>query len=188
VRRPGPLTEADLERIVNGDVVGGSAIPDQAQALRYRVVRGVTIGPDGQLADYKIQWQLDRPSDQGGWIVQNVRTRSTVSDAWGNPMWPPGNFAPGNGYCEAWPVAPGATGTGRPVWDDMFNFAGGGPGTTGSTTETGVARFYEGLPLPSRYKPFNVDPAGNLAATWSCPSLPTAGATPPVVRSVTVSW
>jgi hypothetical protein len=73
VRRPGSLTEADLERIVNGDVVDGGAIPDQAQALRYRVVRGVTIGPEGQLADYKIQGQLDRPSDQGGWIVQNVR-------------------------------------------------------------------------------------------------------------------
>ena len=184
-----------IDQILLGVGVTGVGVSDDdlldlgaPRRLTYNVVVGATTGPNGELVDYRIQWGLTEPSNQGGWIVQNLRTRSAVMDAWGTPMPALGNFAPGNGYCEAWPVAPGATGTGDPGYDDQFSFAGGGPGTHGRTSEIGVARFYEGLELPSAYVPGNIINAGSLYSTWTCPPLPLDAATAPVVRSVSVSW
>ena len=186
--RPGSLTAADLERIVNGDVVDGSAIPDQStpRRLTYSVVHPPVWGTVGNLYGDLIQWRLTEPSLLGGWVVQNTRTDYLMIAGTAG-----GDFAPGGGYSEAWKVNPGQTMTTRSAqynWDDNTWLAGSGVSSHGTACAIQVARYYEGLSLPSVFKQDNVEPAGHLHATWQNPKLPLSNATPPVIRVECSTW
>jgi hypothetical protein len=104
----------------------------------------------------------------GGWIVQNV----TMTDASGKQttMWEGWQVPADSQYTKYYPRK----------MDDTFMAAKG-------STIHAVARFYEGLQLPSSFKPNNPEThAGILPSTTVKPNLPTRHATAPVDRTFTV--
>jgi len=139
------------------------------QTLSWRTVEG---GPGSGKNYWAIFWQLFFPSQDGGYIVQEVDLSTTT-------MAGPFPVTVGFVYWEAWEVA-----SGDPItlnqskaapWDDKFNIPG--------ATTYGTARFYEGLQtLPDSFKVGNVGWAGILPSTTVNPNLSTDNATSPVTR------
>ncbi|MEJ1974198.1 MAG: RHS repeat-associated core domain-containing protein [Lacunisphaera sp.] len=163
-----------------------------AQSLSYKTIVAAQQGANGSLNGWVVQWLLANPSAKGGWIVQHITVGFNVTDSSGKPVTHPADSGKWN-YWEAWQVGPGgkvttyaATGD---VYDDMYRISGAGPGTRGTVTFTGEARFYEGLNLPSSFVPNNPNTyAGILPATTVDPKLPTNNATPPVDHSIIIKW
>jgi RHS repeat-associated protein len=120
-------------------------------------------------AAWVVQWQLTEPSKSGGYIIQNV----TLTDANGTVLVT---------YWEAWKVPAKSeftTFAPHDPFDDEFK-------TPSGVTETGTARFYEGLPLPDSFKENNsATKAGMLPSTADDPHLSTNNATAPVTRTWT---
>jgi RHS repeat-associated protein len=134
------------------------------------------------VVEWDVTWQLSQPSQSGGYVVQEMLLTGRSSN---NPG--------GNGtahYWEAWRIMAGATQTpsiaaGLSQWDDSFKV---GPQTgSGSITWRGSARFYEGLILPSTFKPGQPF-AGAALSTTIDPHLSTTHATAPVNRTLTTNW
>jgi len=161
------------------------------QRLRYETVVSPTIGADGELTDWSVQWKLDHASQSGGWIVQNISASFDVEDAFGSPFAHPAND--GNwDYWEAWRVPAGSSVTSYAahgdILDDTYNMPGAGMGTTGTVTIAGSARFYEGLDLPSSFAAGNVAHAGMLPSTSVDPALFVNPSTPAVSHTYTWMW
>jgi RHS repeat-associated protein len=123
-----------------------------------------TLSGGADQATWQIQWNLSKPSQSGGWIVQQIDAK----DAAGNTTT----------YWEAWQVSPNSSVTtyaakGDPN-DDLFR---------GWSSINGSARFYEGLTLPAGFVPNSNNSAGILPATSKDPNLDCKNASPAVNRS-----
>jgi RHS repeat-associated protein len=135
------------------------------QQLTYETISGGSNSPS-----WVIQWKLLKKSEKGGWIVQEI----TDTDASGNQT---------KHFWEAWQVPANSQYT---IYfpdrkDDTFvGFASG-------TKAKAEATFYEGLALPSSFKPNNsATPSGILPSTTVKPKLPTKTTTAPIDRTWTV--
>lgn len=141
---------------------------------------------------YDIRWELDKPTKQGGLVVQQVEWKYDVNDCEGNKFdmknvsW----FKDYKGsYWEAWPIRKGqkiTTFAERGVpYDDEFS-APSLPKTVGSVWVTGTAGFYEGMTLPAGFKITNKPPAGALPMSWVSPTL--TGGTGTIPHSFGLEW
>lgn len=134
----------------------------QNQQLTYKTVSG---GPNSQ--PWVTQWKLSKNSEKGGWIVQEI----TDTDASGKQT---------KHFWEAWQV---------PAKSQYTIYFPDRKDDTQSGLPKGMkvnaeARFYEGLQLPSSFKPNNpATPSGILRSTTLRPNLPTKTATAPVNRA-----
>ena len=189
---------------------GGRAGHDAVGGLGYQTQSGPTPGASG---GYKwvVQWKLDKPSANGGWIVQQVDFKvdakeaddkdskaNSVKKAFGvKPMKKVDvqaklNVDPAGltRYWEAWPVSPGESVTtyaeGGDLEDDTYAFPSFGPGTKGSVGSAGKAEFYEGLELPDSFQVLNKAPAWILPITRSKPKL--AGGTGSIPHTLMATW
>jgi len=140
------------------------------QAQQKQQLSAVRADDNGDYLSMAIYWKLSTESKTGGRVVQHV-----IGD-WNNNSEHPGHYD----YWEAWYIHPGKSETNfhnKVGFDDKFS---GGFGTKIHAE----ASFYEGLKLPSTFKVNGVEPAGGLRSVLnaSAPHLPTAHATPPVIR------
>jgi hypothetical protein len=147
------------------------------------IVAGVDL--DGQwlsfaaagagIANGERKWRLAHASPAGGYIVEQV-TRTILGTRPDGSAITPSSVQ----YWQAWQVSAGAKAPGNAV----DNFPSPGPaGSTGEDNVTAIARFYEGLVLPSTFAEGNSPYAnGRLSATTD-PNLSTVGATLPVATN-----
>jgi hypothetical protein len=155
------------------------------QSLSYSTVSGPEYGSNGAV-DWKINWQLRRISQNGGYIVQDILVMATGTDDTGNPT-----LDIIARYWEAWQVAPGGNTTttvSQYGYDDAFFFSGSPRSVSGSVKWSSSAMFYEGLTLPSSFVPKSVGYAGDLPATTVNPDLSLDKATLPINRDFTRIW
>jgi hypothetical protein len=140
--------------------------------------------------DWKVWFDVPKAASKNGWVIQEITAVFDVKNADGTP-----NFQKTYHYWEAWQVESGKKIT---VWQDKAKddnddqyLSSSRPGTKGTTTYTGVARFYEG-DLPSDFKTNNPDTiagilhsttkkpdfwdgtgtAHNITSTWDCTTAP----------------
>jgi hypothetical protein len=138
-------------------------------------VSGVDI--DGQWlrtpAPEQGKWQLGHPSRLGGYIVEEVSRTMLGTRADGSAIAPSQVT-----YWQAWQVPPGADAPANAssVFEDTV-LAGG----AGEETIHAVARFYEGLSLPSAFAKGNSPYAGSAISSIRDPHLSTQSATLPVM-------
>jgi uncharacterized protein RhaS with RHS repeats len=139
-------------------------------------VDGPTRNENGAVR-WEVRWDLSRPSEVGGWVVQQMQISSGGTYVSGVE-----EENPGGPYWEAWRVEPGqssATGT-----DTIRR----GPVDTSLIRNmymkwNGSARYYEGLILPATFVWGQVREAGSMMSTYDDPRLPADNATEPVIRS-----
>lgn len=164
----------------NGAITGAfgylfnEAARDFQQSLSFRTVEG---GP-GDIS-WRVKWQLAGPSEDGGWIVQQVDMTTTID----------GTITPTQTKWEAWSVLPGhesADQTNNEGYDDDFLFKNVASSAQISTTVNGSARFYEGLTLPDSFHRGSYGTlSGNLYSSSVDPHIPLTNATGPVLRTDT---
>ncbi|HEX5417670.1 MAG TPA: hypothetical protein VFZ25_18590 [Chloroflexota bacterium] len=166
----------------------GSAAPAPAPpGLTKKTVQGPDAHDRGGY-NWVVQWELDKPSPKGGWIVQGVNVAGKIQDKDGKAI-PTGwdAYVP---YWEAWQVHAGQKVTtyaeGGDVLDDTFSNPSYAAGSKGEVSETGTPQFYEGLTLPSSFKANGVAPAGILPATKSDPGL--SGGSGVISHSIKATW
>lgn len=143
-------------------------------------VTGVDI--DGQWLRYTTaaggrKWQLAHPSPRGGAIVEQVTRTIIGTRPDGSPITPSVVR-----YWQAWPVPAGADAPN----DAMDTIADTVLSGTGEESVSTVARFYEGLIVPSSFALGN-SPYARLSST-SDPTLSTDGATLPVTTSTKLEF
>jgi hypothetical protein len=140
-----------------------------------------------------VQWELDKVTTKGGWVVQKVEVPNAVKDCDGKaidlettgglrPSWYP--------LWEAWQINRGQkvttyAETGDTA-DDTYGSIGYGAKSKGSFTVKGTPEFYDGLSLPSEFKVTNKAPAWILPSTMTAPTL--TGGTGPISHSLTATW
>jgi|GEM_PF-692656 len=163
-----PVAKAALAKSARGSAT--------SQVLRTENSR-VAKGPGGTQTLTR-EWSLDRPSANGGYVVQSMQLSGQyVQDG------KEASFT--TKYQEAWKVGPGESGT-FPVAD---NFAVNTNGSeSGSVTWQGSARFYEGLTLPPSFTPGGAREAGSLYSTYEDVRLDSQNATEPVDVKFSTSW
>ena len=123
------------------------------------------------------KWRLAHASHAGGYIVEQVSRTILGTRPDGSAITPSSVQ-----YWQAWQIPAGAKAPGN-AGD---NFPSPGPaGSTGQDNVTAIARFYEGLALPSTFAKGNSLYAdGRLSATTD-PNLSTRSATLPVATNAT---
>lgn len=134
----------------------------------------------------EIDWELSEPSKNGGYVVQHVTREIQVIDEAGTIV-----SESSLEYWEAWDVGPDSKVTafhGQGGADDTFEFKGGPPGTHGTWTISGSARYYDGLNLPNTFQPQNVPQARISLSTNSDPHIPLSGASNEATHSLTSFW
>jgi len=180
---PAGYSEADYEKGLEQiqqqqGVAGGGGSPQEGQQVQQgtsgqpsstqQTLSAVKVDDGGDYLRIAVDWKLSGDSKTGGWVVQHV-----IGD------WNKNSAIPGHReYWEAWYISAGKNNTNYHIhigFDDQFT---GGFGTKIHAE----ARFYEGLKLPSTFKPGGVDVAGGLRSTYSDPHLSTTHATPPIIR------
>jgi len=160
-------------KFANGAVTGAFAYAFGSLAQRelsYETLEGPTQGPDGQ-ANWRIKWRLDAPSEEGGWVVQEMTVDIVAAGGERHEH-----------YWEAWPVPAGAD---RAYGSDTWGIDGRRY-SSGAATWTGTARFHEGLTLPNSFSRGAVTAAGSAWATRTNPNLPTSPQ--PVSRVFVYPW
>ena len=155
--------------------------------LRKKTVQGPTANDRGGY-NWVVQWELDKPSPAGGWVVQGVNVAGNVKDKDDKPLqtgWE--SYVP---YWEAWQIRAGQKVTtyaeGGDVLDDTFANPSYAAGSKGEVSETGTPQFYEGLTLPTSFKANGVVPAGILPATKSDPGL--TGGSGLIAHEIKAKW
>jgi len=138
--------------------------------------RYVDPGPGGT-EQMSREFELAEPSPRGGHVVQEMTIKFSLTS--------PKKKSESLTYYEAFQVPAGATSP-FPAKDTFVVTPP--PGTSGTVTWRGSARFYEGLKLPSSFGQFNVRHAGSLPSTTINPRLDTSGATAPVIVEFETSW
>lgn len=137
-----------------------------------------------------VQWELDRPSPAGGWVVQRVDVTRSVEDCAGNAVTTGGLNTAWYPLWEAWQINPGQkVSTYAELNNDREDDTYGSdeiPGTKGTMTVTGSAEFYEGLTLPASFTVTNAAPTWILPATNTAPTL--TGGTGTIPHSLTATW
>ncbi len=131
-------------------------------------------------AHWTRQWELAHASPRGGAIIEEITRNIHGMKADGSAMSP----APIQ-YWQAWQVTAGAS-TPSDSQDTFSDEALAG--SSGEETVTAVARFYEGLALPSSFAAGNSPYAARLLSSTTDPNLPTWNATLPVTASATVQF
>ena len=140
-----------------------------------------------------VQWELDKVTTKGGWVVQKVELPHDVKDCDGKaidletasghrPSWFP--------FWEAWQIHSGQkvttyAETGDTA-DDTFGSGSYGAKSKGSLTLKGTPEFYDGLTLPSDFKVTNKPPAWILPTTKTAPTL--TGGTGAIAHELTATW
>lgn len=140
--------------------------------------------------DWKVWFDIPEAAKEDGWVIQEVLATFDAKNPDGTD-----NFKKTYHYWEAWELKKGKKVT---IWqdqalddnDDQY-FTGSRPGTKGTITYQGIAKFREG-PLPADFKKNNPDTiAGildsttkkpdfwdgtgtthNIATTWDCSVAP----------------
>ncbi len=155
---------------------GGSSPANTSRTLLEENVRATGAGRTRQL--YR-EWTLDGVSEEGGYVVQEINTT-------GKYTMPGGTVTPFSiNYWEAWRVDPGTTGP-FPTFDEFT--VGARESVSGNISWRGVARFYEGLTLPSSFTPGGAAEAGDLLSTYEDPKLDGRGASNAVIVNFGTSW
>lgn len=176
-----------LRRKGKGSAKKGAGKTGTPPVLRKKTVQGPTANDRGGY-NWVVQWELDKNSPAGGWIVQGVNVAGNVKDKDDKPL-PTGweSYVP---YWEAWQVRAGQKVTtyaeGGDVLDDTFANPSYADGSKGEVSETGTPQFYEGLTLPTSFKANGVVPAGILPATKSDPGL--TGGSGLIAHEIKAKW
>jgi hypothetical protein len=143
-------------------------------------VAGVDIDGQWLRSTTDGKWQLAHASPRGGYIVQQVTRTIMGTRADGSPITPSSVE-----YWQAWQVPAGAD---APV-DTTDRFPNAAlAGGTGDESVTAVARFYEGLILPTAFGVGNSPYAGGRLSSMTDPRLSTNSATLPVATSATLKF
>jgi hypothetical protein len=160
--------------------------------LSKKTVSGPT-GSDCGGFKWVVQYELDKKTTKGGWVVQRVDLPFDIKDcggkaidpakrSWFLPSWYP--------YWEAWQINKDQQVTTYAekgdFEDDTFATSSPGNDTKGSVTEKGTAEFYDGLTLPSSFKVTNKAPMWILPTTNSAPTL--TGGTGAISHNLTATW
>jgi hypothetical protein len=188
--RNGDWRASFISTSIDGSTASFSADNDRVSAKGKLVpstilVAGVDL--DGQWlrsttadASGERKWELAHASPAGGYIVEQVSRIILGKNPNGSAITPSSVK-----YWQAWQVPAGAKAPGNTVDD----FPSPGPaGSTGEDNVTAVARFYEGLVLPSGFAEGNSPYAhGRLSAT-SDPNLSTVSATLPVATNASLHF
>jgi hypothetical protein len=155
--------------------------------LTKKTVSGPTGYDDGAFK-WVVQWELDKPSMAGGWVVQKVEVERDVKDKDGKPVsgglntaWYP--------LWEAWKINASQKVTTYAETGDLEDDTyGQGPiaDSKGTVTVKGTPEFYEGLALPAAFKVTNKAPTWILPATNSAPAM--AGGTGAIAHDLTGTW
>jgi hypothetical protein len=145
---------------------------------------------------WTVQWELDKASPKGGWIVQGVTASLDVKDAAGKAVdikkltggkIDPADWTP---YWEAWKVNAGQKVTTYAekgdLKDDTYWMSGLYDTTKGTIKIEGKAEFYEDLTLPDDFKRTDKAPAWILPMTRKKPTL--AGGTGSIEHNLTATW
>ena len=126
------------------------------------------------------RWQLAHPSPKGGYIVEEVTRTILGTKPDGSPITPSSIK-----YWQAWQVPAGSNVPGNAL--DSFA-SPAPPGSTGEDTVSTVARFYEGLTLPSAFAVGKSPYAGERLSSTTDPKLSTSSATLPVAAGATLHF
>jgi len=171
---------------------GGSAVAATPPKLTKKTVSGPTAGHCGAFK-WVIQWELDKKTSAGGWVVQKLELAYNVKDCNGNAVDPTTRGGPQPSwfpFWEAWQIHKdqqvttyAETGD---VEDDTYGGDSPGDDTKGYFLATGTAEFYDGLRLPSSFKVTNKPPQGILPTTKSAPTL--SGGTGAISHNVSATW
>jgi hypothetical protein len=164
----GPLEGSSASFAADNDRVSaqGSLVPETIE------VRGVDL--DGQWLRFKgtaagRSWELAHASPHGGYIVEQVNLSTVGTSPDGSPITPSHVQ-----YWQAWKVAAGAT---API--EAAAGVTTAPVGSGEATISAVARFYEGLILPSTFAVGNSPYADGRLSSTTDPNLSTHNATLP---------
>lgn len=170
--------------------------PGMAAASKPTLQKSTVSGPTpSDCGGFKwiVQWKLDQPSTQGGWVIQKVEMPDDAKDCSDKlvdrkkvggfqPDWFP--------FWEAWPINKNQKVTtyaeGGDLEDDTFSEPSVGSDSKGPATLKGTPEFYEGLTLPPSFKVTNKPPTGILPTTKSAPTL--TGGTGSISHSITAAW
>ncbi len=160
--------------------------------LKKSNVSGPTANDCGGF-DWMIQWELDKPTTKGGWVVQKVEVPYSVKDCSNKAVDPAkvGGLQPSwYPVWEAWQINKDQKVTtyaeGGDVNDDSFSTPGPGSDTKGTVTVRGTAEFYEDLTLPTSFTVTNKAPTWILPATTSAPTL--SGGTGAISHTLKATW
>ncbi len=160
--------------------------------LTKKTVSGPTAGDCGGFK-WVCQWELDRNTTKGGWVVQKVELPYEVKDCSDKAVDPTkvGGLQPSwYPLWEAWQIHKGQKVTtyaeGGDTEDDTYANSGYSTSTKGSVTVKGTAEFYDGLTLPSAFKVTNKPPTGILPATKASPTL--SGGTGGISHDLKATW
>lgn len=185
----GKAIPADTAKAVPADAGAVAATPPK---LSKKNVSG-PITRDCGGYKWVIQWELDKKTTKGGWVVQKVDLPFDVKGCDDKAIDPTkvGGLQPSwHPYWEAWQINKDQKVTtyaeGGDVEDDTFATSGTGDGTKGSLTQKGTAEFYDGLTLPSSFKVTDKPPAWILPTTKTAPTL--TGGTGAISHQLKATW
>jgi hypothetical protein len=179
-----------LEAGVPADGSASAATPPK---LSKKTVAG-PLGRDCGGFTWSVQWELDKKTTKGGWVVQKVELLYDVKDCNDEPVDPEkvGGLQPSwFPLWEAWridkdqQVTPEIAEEGR-FQDDNYFAQGLGRGTRGPLTVKGTVEFYDGLTLPSSFKTVNEQPSVDMPTTKSDPML--SGGTGAIPHELKADW
>jgi hypothetical protein len=181
----GPGTKPDA------GVPGGGGASAAPPKLSKKTVSGPTAGDCGGF-NWVVQWELDKKTTKGGWVVQKVELPYDVKDCSDKAVDPTkvGGLQPSwYPLWEAWQINKDQQVTtyaeGGDVVDDTYA-SPGGSNTKGTVKVKGTAEFYDGLTLPSSLKVTNKPPTGILPASKSAPTL--SGGTGAISHDLNATW
>lgn len=174
-----------------GAPAGGGAAAATSPKLTKKTVSAPTASDCGGFK-WVIQWELDKKTTKGGWVVQKVELPYNVKDC-SNKAFDPrkGGLQPGwYPVWEAWQIHKDQQVTTYAekgdVKDDTYGTPGPGSDTKGSVTVKGTAEFYDGLTLPSSFKVTNKAPGYILPTTTSASTL--SGGTGSISHTLKATW
>jgi hypothetical protein len=180
---------AKLDAGVGGSGSGAAATLPK---LTKKTVTPLTKGDCGK-SDWIVQWELDKKTTNGGWIVQKVELPYDVKDCSDKAVDPTKRNGPQPRkfpFWEAWQIHKNQQVTtfaeGGDVNDDDFELVSPGSDTKGSITVQGTVEFYEGLTLPGSFRVTNQPPAYSLPSTKSAPTL--SGGTGAISHTLKATW
>jgi hypothetical protein len=171
---------ADNDRVSASGSLIPSAITVTGIDLDGQWLRDTTTAGGPGLPNWERRWQLAYASPKGGYIIEEVTRTILGTKPDGSPITPSSIK-----YWQAWQVPAGSKVPG----DALDSFANPAPpGSSGEDTVSAVARFYEGLTLPSAFAVGKSPYADNRLSSTIDPKLSTGSATLPVAASATLQF
>jgi hypothetical protein len=171
---------ADNDRVSASGSLIPSVITVTGVDLDGQWLRDATTAGGPGLPNWERRWQLAHASPKGGYIVEEVSRTILGTKRDGSPITPSSIR-----YWQAWQV-PAGSNVPSDALDSFANPAR--PGSTGEDTVSVVARFYEGLTLPSAFAVGKSPYAGDRLSSTRDPKLSTSSATLPAAASATLHY